>query len=90
MKRYQIIFDGQVQGVGMRAFCMQTARKNNLTGNVRNMSNGMVECFVQGESDNIDKFLVTVSKGNIVIKISNYKVKEVPVVEGEKNFKYYY
>ena len=54
MKRYHIIVSGRVQGVGFRYFCVMNAQKFNLTGSVRNMSNGNVEIFVQGDPNNID------------------------------------
>ena len=47
MKRYHMIVEGRVQGVGFRSFCMQQALTYNLTGSVRNMENGMVEIFAQ-------------------------------------------
>ena len=54
MKRYHVIVEGQVQGVGFRGFVTLQAQKRKLTGSVKNMSNGMVEIFVQGEEEDID------------------------------------
>lgn len=88
MKRYHVIIEGTVQGVGMRSFCMMEAQKRHLTGTVRNMSNGMVEVFVQGDESQIDDFLDTVRKGTRFVKVSDITVKEVPVVPGEKRFTY--
>ncbi|MBR4162509.1 MAG: acylphosphatase, partial [Solobacterium sp.] len=48
MKRYHVIVQGQVQGVGFRGFVMLQAQRRKLTGSVKNMENGMVEMFVQG------------------------------------------
>ena len=47
---------GIVQGVGFRPFVYQLAIKNNLTGWVRNSSNG-VEIELNGESSALDAFL---------------------------------
>lgn len=49
MKRYHMIVEGRVQGVGFRSFCMQQALTYNLTGSVRNMENGMVEIFARAK-----------------------------------------
>ncbi|WP_442878278.1 acylphosphatase, partial [Anaerorhabdus sp.] len=48
MKRYYIIIEGQVQGVGFRSYTQLNAIKYNCTGWVRNMDNGMVEIQIQG------------------------------------------
>ena len=48
MKRYHVFVDGQVQGVGMRGFCMMEAQSRGLTGSVKNLDNGMVEIYIQG------------------------------------------
>lgn len=88
MKRYHAVIEGTVQGVGMRSFCIMQAQQRHLTGTVRNLSNGMVEVFVQGEEAQIDEFFEAVRKGNRFIKVSDITTKEVPVVEGEKHFAY--
>ena len=55
----KIIISGIVQGVGMRHFVSVQARKNSLLGYVRNISNGQVECLIQGDETNIKAFLKT-------------------------------
>ena len=64
MKRYHVIVEGQVQDVGFRGFATLNAQRRNLTGSVKNMSNGMVEIFVQGEEKQIDDFLAAIAKGD--------------------------
>ena len=86
MKRYRVIVDGIVQGVGFRYFCMYTAKECLVTDTVRNMSNGMVDIYVQGEEDNINTFLDKVKEGIGFIRVDDMRVKQVPVVEGEREF----
>ena len=88
MKRYYMIAEGRVQGVGFRAFCMQLALQNSLTGSVRNMDNGMVEIFAQGEEDNLSRFITELQGGNRWIRIDNLSVKETAIVPNEKKFRY--
>jgi acylphosphatase len=88
IKRYHIIAEGRVQGVGMRGFCIMNANQLRLTGSVRNMDNGMVEIFAQGEESHLRLFLSTVEEGNRWIRVDSLSVKEVPIVEGEREFSY--
>ena len=90
MKRYHIIVSGRVQGVGFRYFCVMNAQKLNLTGSVRNMSNGNVEIFVQGDPNNIDYFINIIEKGNMFIHVEEYQIKAMPVILDEKEFSYIY
>jgi acylphosphatase len=86
MKRYHVIVEGQVQGVGFRWVCMQFAQQLGLSGTVRNMDNGMVEIFVQGEERDIDTLLNNLEAQDRWIRVDNMTVKEIPVVEGEHGF----
>ncbi len=64
MVRYHIFVEGRVQGVGFRYFVLMHAQSYGLTGSVKNLDNGLVEIYVQGESDTIDQFLATIIKGD--------------------------
>ncbi len=87
MKRYFMIVTGRVQGVGFRYHSYDLARTLNLTGKVRNLSNGDVEIEVQGSDDAFNQFLKGILKGNGFIKVSDYSMKEIPVVPSEKTYK---
>lgn len=86
MKRYRVIVDGVVQGVGFRYFCMYTSKECLVTGSVRNMANGMVDIYVQGEEENINAFLDKIKEGIGFIRVDDMRVKQVPVVESEREF----
>jgi len=49
-----IFFSGSVQGVGFRFTAERVAMRYNLTGFVRNTSEGRVEMLVQGRAEDID------------------------------------
>ena len=57
MIRQRIHFFGNVQGVGFRYTTCSMARGFAVTGFVRNRSNGSVELAVEGESDEVERFL---------------------------------
>lgn len=90
MKRYLIILQGTVQGVGCRMFVYQHALKYKLTGYVRNLSNGNVEIQVQGEEFNLKQFIQEILPGDRFITIENYSVKDIEINQKETKFKYLY
>ena len=76
MVRYHIFVEGRVQGVGFRYSTYALA-----------LDNGLVEIYVQGESDTIDQFLATIIKGDgRFIKVDDYSCKAVPIIPDERRF----
>lgn len=55
--RRTIFFSGRVQGVGFRFKAHSLASKHDLTGFVRNLSDGRVEFVAEGRVDEIDGLL---------------------------------
>ncbi|MEC9485355.1 MAG: acylphosphatase [Candidatus Izemoplasma sp.] len=53
-KKY--LLTGRVQGVGMRFFVRQTARRLGVKGSVKNLSNGKVECIAQADQKTLNQF----------------------------------
>lgn len=80
--------EGRVQGVGFRYFCVQRANERRLTGSVKNLLNGMVEIFIQGEQEKIDDFLRVIQEGNFFIRVDNMSIKRVDIIENEREFTY--
>ncbi|KAH8678945.1 Acylphosphatase-like domain-containing protein [Tricladium varicosporioides] len=77
---------GQVQGVSFRYFTKKKANSYNLTGWVRNTSNGKVEGEVQGEEDGVQKLLKDIDKGPTHAHVVKLEKSEIEVVEGEIGF----
>jgi acylphosphatase len=57
LQQRTIRFYGDVQGVGFRYTACRAAGGHDVTGYVRNMPDGSVECLVEGEAAEIDAFL---------------------------------
>jgi hydrogenase maturation protein HypF len=55
--RLRIRVKGIVQGVGFRPFIYRIAIQNRLSGYVRNRGDAGVEILIEGEEDNIEKFM---------------------------------
>ncbi|NOT43588.1 MAG: acylphosphatase [Acidobacteria bacterium] len=47
----RFLIRGRVQGVGFRVFTRDTARLEGTTGWVRNLSDGRVEAYVEGDAE---------------------------------------
>lgn len=84
MKRYYIIYEGIVQGVGFRWKLMNIASRYNLTGYARNLDNGNVEVEIQGNG--VDEFLKESLSPDRFIKVYDYSIKELPLEEHETIF----
>ena len=84
MERYYIIFTGRVQGVGFRWTVMQLATDLGLTGWVRNLTNGNVDCEIQGSPVKIDQFLRKINANDRWIRIDDYSVKKIPLKSDKK------
>lgn len=65
MKTYHYIVKGHVQHVGYRFYVGMRGRKIGVCGKVRNLDNGDVEVFVQGDSfEKIDLMETAIYKGS--------------------------
>jgi len=57
-----IHFAGMVQGVGFRYTACRVAGGYDVTGYVRNLPDGRVECVVEGPIDQIDAFVAELAQ----------------------------
>ncbi len=85
LSRKKIIFQGRVQHVGFRLEVQLLAEKLGLTGKAVNLNNGAVEVELQGAKAKIDYVIHTMMNLKR-IKIDNYSVEDIPIVNREKSF----
>lgn len=62
-KHLHALVSGRVQGVGFRYFVERIAQSMGLTGEVRNLGDGRVEIFAEGDESVLLKFLKRVEDG---------------------------
>ncbi len=74
MKTAHIIVNGKVQGVGFRWFVQSEAANRGLTGTVRNLTDGTVEIWVDGNDDEVDDLMKRLVTGNGYCKVTDSKV----------------
>ncbi|WP_297486862.1 acylphosphatase [uncultured Cetobacterium sp.] len=66
---YHFIIKGRVQGVGYRLTAYLNATKLNLVGSIKNLNNGDVEIFVQGDKNFIEDFKEYLKIGSSLSKV---------------------
>ncbi len=62
LQRRQVIYSGDVQGVGFRYTTRTIAREFDITGFVRNLPSRQVELVVEGLEDELEGFLAAVDE----------------------------
>lgn len=72
----RLYITGTVQGVFFRAFVKENAERYNVKGFVRNLEDGRLEIFLEGNSDDVNKMVELCKKGPKHSQIR--KVEEKP------------
>ena len=73
-KRVHLLIYGRVQGVFFRALAQQKAQELELTGWVRNNSDGSVEVLAEGEGGRIEKMVEWCRVGTSQAVVKNVSV----------------
>ena len=79
-----IIFKGRVQGVGFRFTALSIARRCQLTGTVRNLSNGSVEMTAQGHPDDISDCIRDLQE---TFSVTDTKITEIQYDPRQTDFR---
>ena len=69
---------GRVQGVGFRYFTQDTARREGLTGVVRNLPDGRVEAIAEGSDDSLERFESALRRGPSHARVEAVDVDVLP------------
>ena len=75
MQGARLRITGRVQGVGYRAWAIETAARLGLRGWVRNCRNGDVEAIVAGPAQSVDALIAWAHKGPPAAKVSTVSVE---------------
>lgn len=86
MRTIHLIVSGNVQGVGFRFYTYMMAHRFQVKGIVRNLENGDVEIFAQGEDEELFNFGKTIYKGSPYSSVGRVREREIEL-EPFENFK---
>ena len=75
-KSVRLYINGMVQGMFFRGFVKENAEKHNVKGFVRNLEDGRVEVFLEGDNDSVEKMIELCRKGPKHSQIRNVEIKE--------------
>ena len=81
-----LLISGRVQGVCFRHFTCQTARKNNVTGWVRNLADGRVEAVLEGEKEAVEATIAWCRKGPEMANVDQVIIEERVFKGDSKSF----
>lgn len=82
----QVFFEGYVQGVGFRYTAKHIASGFDVAGWVRNLADGRVELFAQGEPDEVTDFISEIRQSVLAGHIENVFVHPASVDKTIRGF----
>lgn len=77
---------GRVQGVGFRWFTKDAAMREGLTGYVRNLPDGSVEAYAEGEAAAVTRFERAIRTGPPGARVTHVNVDDEDPGGGYKDF----
>ena len=81
---------GRVQGVGFRYFVQTEAKRCQVTGWVKNESDGSVIMEIQGTAEQLAALEERIKRGNGFAKVSTLDIDDIATVSGESRFEIRY
>lgn len=75
-KSVRAYITGTVQGVFFRGFIKENAERHNVKGFVRNLEDGRIEVFLEGDVDNVNKMIELCKKGPKHSQIRKVEIKQ--------------
>jgi acylphosphatase len=75
-KSVRLYIKGTVQGIFFRQFIKENAERYDVKGFVRNLEDGRVEVFAEGDIENVEKMIELCKVGPRHSRIENVEIKE--------------
>lgn len=75
-KSVRLYIEGTVQGIFFRQFVKENAERYNVKGFVRNLDDGRIEVFLEGDTNDVEKMIELCKKGPKHSEIKNVEIKD--------------
>jgi acylphosphatase len=85
-KSVRLYIIGSVQGIFFRSFVKQNAEKLDVRGFIRNLEDGRLEVFLEGDADKVNQMVKICEKGPKHSQIRDVQIKKEPF-QDFRNFK---
>jgi len=83
----RFLVNGRVQGVGFRYFVHDVARREGVTGYVRNLPDGRVEALVEGDLDAVTRVERAIRSGPGGARVEDVETDVLPPSGAYTSFK---
>jgi len=90
LEAYKLRVYGRVQRVGFRRQILDVAQELRLSGHAKNLPDGSIEIFIQGEKEQLTKFLEMLKHPHPPAKVTEIKSEEAAVNPEIKQFRLVY
>ncbi len=77
MQHLKIIVEGRVQGISFRFYTQKTAKQLNITGTIKNHSDGYVEIQATGEQQDMQAFVQWCHQGPSLARVKTVTVTPI-------------
>lgn len=85
MRTARLRITGRVQGVGYRAWAIETAERFGLRGWVRNRADGSVEALITGEEDAVAAMIEACREGPYAARVGDIAINDA-IDDGSQGF----
>jgi acylphosphatase len=82
----QFLLRGRVQGVGFRYFTREAARREGVTGWVRNTADGGVEALVEGDGEAVERVERRIRQGPPGARVESVEVETLAAAGAHHTF----
>jgi acylphosphatase len=79
----RVVVEGSVQGVGYREFTRRAAMRQNVSGWVRNRSDGAVEALLRGSLEGVEALIAEMRRGPRFAVVESLSVVEHNETHGD-------
>ncbi len=82
----KIYIEGLVQGIGFRDYAYRKSHECGVVGYVRNLRDGRVEVYAEGDQTCMDRFLALLRRGPVGARVRRFHIDQMPYTGKYKEF----